>query len=121
MAQNWAKVKSYLTDDIFYKVGSGEARYGKQEVVDFFANTFKTTAVFTGHKPRKIWQEPDIITIEMDAYYEMVGTGKKVTIACCDIYRLRGDKVSEWRVYADMSPWAETTNGALPRQTVGMA
>ena len=107
MAQNWAKVKSYLTDDIFYKVGSGEARYGRQEVVDFFAQTFKTTAIFTGHKVRKIWQEPDIITIEMDAYYEMVATGKQVTIACCDIYRMRGNKVSEWRVYADMSPWIE--------------
>uniref|UniRef100_UPI00155ABA51 antibiotic biosynthesis monooxygenase family protein n=1 Tax=Myxosarcina sp. GI1 TaxID=1541065 RepID=UPI00155ABA51 len=31
-----------------------------------------------------------------------------VTIACCDIYRLRGNRVSEWRVYADMSPWNES-------------
>ena len=122
MAQNWAKVKTYLTDEIFYKVGSGEARYGKQEVVDFFAHTFKNTAVFTGHKVRKIWQEPDIITIEMDAYYHLVPSGKQVTISCCDIYRMRGNKVSEWRVYADMSPWQESsTNGALPKQTVGMA
>ncbi len=108
MAQDWAKVKSYLTDDVFYKVGSGEARYGQQEVVDFFAQTFKTTAIFTGHEVRKIWQEPDIITIEMDAYYELVSSGKQVTIACCDIYRMRGNKVSEWRVYADMSPWEES-------------
>ena len=118
MAQDWAKVKTYLTDDIFYKVGSAEPRYGRQEVVDFFVNTFKTTAVFTGHKVRKVWQEPDIITIEMDAYYQLVPTGKQVTISCCDIYRMRGNKVSEWRVYADMSPWQESTNGALPKQTV---
>ncbi len=118
VAQNWAKVKTYLTDDIFYKVGSAEPRYGRQEVVDFFADTFKTTAVFTGHKVRKIWQEPDIITIEMDAYYKLVSSGKQVTISCCDIYRMRGNKVSEWRVYADMSPWQESTNGAVSRQTV---
>ena len=107
VAQDWEKVKSYLTDDIFYKVGSGAPRYGSQSVVDFFQDTFKTAGVFAGHKVRKIWQEPDIISIEMDAYYEMVGTKKQVTIACCDIYRLRGNQVSEWRVYADMSPWAE--------------
>lgn len=111
--QNWDKVKSCLTDDIFYKVGSGEPRYGQQNVVDFFRDTFKNIAVFTGHKVRKIWQEQDIITLEMDAYYEMVGTKEQVTIACCDIYRMRGNKVSEWRVYADISPW-----GAADNQTV---
>ncbi|MBE9045206.1 nuclear transport factor 2 family protein [Pleurocapsales cyanobacterium LEGE 10410] len=118
VAQNWAKVKTFLTDDIFYKVGSTEPRYGRQEVVDFFADTFRTTAVFTGHKVRKIWQEPDIITIEMDAYYKLVSSGRQVTISCCDIYRMRGNKVSEWRVYADMSPWQESTNGAVSKQTV---
>ena len=117
VAQDWAKVKTYLTDDIYYKVGSTEPRYGRQEVVDFFAETFKTTAVFTGHKVRKIWQEPDIITIEMDAYYKLVSSGRQVTISCCDIYRMRGNKVSEWRVYADMSPWQESTNGVVPKHT----
>jgi alkylhydroperoxidase/carboxymuconolactone decarboxylase family protein YurZ/catechol 2,3-dioxygenase-like lactoylglutathione lyase family enzyme/limonene-1,2-epoxide hydrolase len=104
-AQDWDKVKSYLTDDIFYKVGSGEVVYGPQAVVDFFAHTFKTTAVFYSHDVRKVWQDSDIITIEMDAKYEMVHSKKHVVIACCDVYRLRGNKVSEWRVYADMSPW----------------
>jgi limonene-1,2-epoxide hydrolase/alkylhydroperoxidase/carboxymuconolactone decarboxylase family protein YurZ/catechol 2,3-dioxygenase-like lactoylglutathione lyase family enzyme len=120
IAQDWDTVKSYLTDDIYYKVGSGAPLYGKQAVVDFFIQTFKTTAVFTGHMVRKIWQEPDIITLEMDAYYQMVASGKTVTIACCDIYRLRGNQVSEWRVYADMSPWNESANGVVSRQTVNM-
>ena len=106
MAEDWAKVKTYLTDDIYYKVGSTEPRYGRQEVVDFFAQTFRTTAVFFGHKVRKVWQEQDIISLEMDAYYKLVPSGRQVTISCCDIYRMRGNKVSEWRVYADMSPWS---------------
>ncbi|WP_313949872.1 nuclear transport factor 2 family protein [Aphanizomenon sp. FACHB-1401] len=105
MAEDWEKVKTYLTDDLFYKVGSGEPMYGPNSVVDFFKHTFKTTAKFYGHDARKIWIEPDIITIEMDAKYEMVGSKKHVVVACCDIYRMRGNKVSEWRVYADMTPW----------------
>ncbi|MBS3026171.1 MAG: nuclear transport factor 2 family protein [Dolichospermum sp. DET50] len=105
MAEDWEKVKTYLTDDLFYKVGSGEPMYGPNAVVDFFKHTFKTTAKFYGHDARKIWIEPDIITIEMDAKYEMVGSKKHVVVACCDIYRMRGNKVSEWRVYADMTPW----------------
>ncbi|MEA5619038.1 nuclear transport factor 2 family protein [Cronbergia sp. UHCC 0137] len=107
MAEDWEKVKTYLTDDLLYKVGSGEAMYGPNAVVDFFKHTFKNTAKFYGHDARKIWIEPDIITIEMDAKYEMVGSKKHVKVACCDIYRMRGNKVSEWRVYADMTPWGE--------------
>ena len=120
IAQDWDTVKSYLTDDIYYKVGSGVPLYGKQAVVDSFIQTFKTTAVFTERMVRKIWQEPDIITLEMDAYYQMVASGKTVTIACCDIYRLRGNKVSEWRVYADMSPCNESANGVVSKQMVNM-
>ncbi|MDJ0506242.1 MAG: nuclear transport factor 2 family protein [Nostocales cyanobacterium LE14-WE12] len=113
MAEDWEKVKTYLTDDLFYKVGSGEPMYEPNAVVDFFKHTFKTTAKFYGHDARKIWIEPDIITIEMDAKYEMVGSKKHVTVACCDIYRMRGNKVSEWRVYADMSPWGEAAGKAV--------
>ncbi len=111
MAQDWDKVKSYLTDDVLYKVGSSEPVYGPQAVVDFFKRTFENTAVFSGHDARKVWEAPDIITIEMDAHYQLVPTKKEVTIACCDVYRLRGNKVSEWRVYADMSPWGEAQAG----------
>ncbi len=106
VAQDWEAVKTHLADDIFYKVGSGEPRYGPQAVVDFFKETFKNTAVFAGHEVRKLWQEPDTIAIEMDAYYEMVPNKERVTIACCDIYRMEGNKIKEWRVYADMSPWS---------------
>lgn len=108
IAQDWEKVKTYLTDDIFYTVGSSEPVYGPQAVVDFFERTFKNTAVFYGHDIRKVWQELDIISIEMDAKYELVPSKDHVKIACCDIYRMRGNKVSEWRVYADMSPWSDT-------------
>lgn len=41
----------------------------------------------------------------MDAFYDLVPSGEKITVACCDVYRFEGNKVKEWRVYADMSPW----------------
>ena len=121
ISQNWPKVKSSLTDDILYKFGSGEPRYGRQEVVDCFTETFRTTAVLTGYKTRKIWQEPDVISIEMDAYYTLVANNKQVIISRCDIYRLRGNQISEWRVYADMSPWQESQpqHGVVRQEVVG--
>ncbi|MDJ0554268.1 MAG: DUF1857 family protein [Microcoleaceae cyanobacterium MO_207.B10] len=105
MAQDWEKVKTYLTDDIYYKVGSADPVHGPEAVVNFFKTVFKTKGIFSGHKPRKLWQDSDIVTLEMDAYYELVPSKKNVTISCCDVYRMTGNKVSEWRVYADMTPW----------------
>lgn len=103
----WEELKQYLTDDIFYKVGSGEPVYGKQAVVDFLSNMVSTTAKFQSHNVRKIWDEPGIVAIEMDANYLRLRDQKKLKIACCDIYRMRDNKVSEWRVYADMAPFFE--------------
>ena len=104
---NWEQLKRYLTDDVFYKVGSAPPVYGKQAVVDFLSKLVSTTARFQSHDVRKIWDEPGVVTIEMDANYLRLADNKLIKIACCDIYRMRGNKVSEWRVYADMSPFYE--------------
>lgn len=103
----WEELKDYLTDDVFYKVGSGEPVYGKQAVADFLSTLVRTTAKFQSHNVRKIWDEPGVVMIEMDANYLRLRDQKKIKIACSDIYRLRGNQVSEWRVYADMAPFYE--------------
>lgn len=106
--EDWEQVKTFLTEDIFYKVGSSEPVYGQQAVVDFLSSLFQTTAKFTGHSVRKIWNEPGLIAVEMDAKYTTVKDNKHLTIACCDIYRMRGNQVNEWRVYADILPFYQT-------------
>ena len=108
LAEDWEQVKTFLTDDIFYKVGSAEPVYGRQAVADFLSSLFQNTAKFTGHEVRKICNEPGIILVEMDAKYITVKDKKHLTIACCDIYRMRGNQVSEWRVYADILPFYQT-------------
>lgn len=107
LKENWEKVKTFLTDDLMYKVGSSEPRYGKDAVSDFLASTFKTTAKLESHDIRKIWEEPGMIAIEMDANYRRVRDNRLVKVACCDIYRMRGNQIYEWRVYADGTPLFE--------------
>ncbi|MFS0518373.1 nuclear transport factor 2 family protein [Nostoc sp. UIC 10607] len=117
--EDWEQAKGFLTDDIFYKVGSSEPVYGKQAVVNFLSSLFTNTAKFTGHSVRKIWNEPGIIVVEMDAKYITVQDKRHLTIACCDIYRLRGNQVSEWRVYADILPFYQTNSQEQQAQTNG--
>jgi len=107
LKENWDKVRTFLTDDLFYKVGSGEPRHGRDAVATFLSNIFKTTAKLEGHDIRKIWEEPGMIAIEMDAKYRRVKDGQLVKVACVDIYRMRGNQIYEWRVYADGTPLFE--------------
>ena len=102
--EDWEQVKTLLTDDLMYKVGSSEPRYGNEAVADFLSSVFKSTAKLEGHDVRKVWEEPGIITIEMDANYRRVKDNQLVKVACCDVYRMRGNQVYEWRVYADGTP-----------------
>ena len=114
LKEDWEQVKNFLTDDIFYKVGSSEPVYGKQAVVNFLSTLFATTAKFIGHEVRKVWHEPGIVVVEMDAKYVTVQDKRHLTIACCDIYRLRGNQVSEWRVYVDILPFYQTSPQEQP-------
>jgi catechol 2,3-dioxygenase-like lactoylglutathione lyase family enzyme/limonene-1,2-epoxide hydrolase len=119
LKEDWEQVKPFLTEDILYKVGSAEPVYGKQSVVAFLSSMFANTAKFTGHEIRKIWNEPGIIVVEMDAKYTTVKDKKHLTIACCDIYRMRGNQVSEWRVYADILPFYQTDLQEQQTQQMG--
>ncbi|BAZ48586.1 hypothetical protein NIES4103_11940 [Nostoc sp. NIES-4103] len=119
LKEDWEQAKQYLTDDVYYKVGSSEPVYGKQAVVNYLSSLFTTTAKFTGHSVRKIWQEPGIVVVEMDAKYVTVQDKRHLTIACCDIYRLRGTQVSEWRVYVDLLPFYENIIQQQQVQTNG--
>jgi limonene-1,2-epoxide hydrolase len=101
--EDWDEVKSHLTDDVFYKVGSDPERHGPEDVVGFLKELF-LTAKFTGEDVRQIWESEGAVVIEMDAHYLRVKDGKQFSIACVDIYRLQGDKVREWRVYPDLRP-----------------
>ncbi|BAZ48589.1 ethyl tert-butyl ether degradation EthD [Nostoc sp. NIES-4103] len=119
LKEDWEQAKQYLTDDVYYKVGSSEPVYGKQAVVDYLSTLFATTAKFVGHEVRKIWHEPGVVVVEMDAKYVTVKDQRHLTIACCDIYRLRGNQVSEWRVYVDLLPFFETPAQEQQPQTNG--
>jgi hypothetical protein len=104
---DWAKVQSYLTDDVMYKMGSEEPKFGKEAPTRALDWLFKNAAKLEGEDIKKIWEEPGIITVEMDANYRRLKDNKLVKIPCVDVYRMRGNQVYEWRVYTDGRPLFE--------------
>lgn len=80
--------------------------HGADNTIKALKTMFTPVAKFTGHKVRQIWEAEGVdgVAIEMDAYYRRIKDNKDFVITCTDIYRLRGDKIGEWRVNADVSP-----------------
>jgi limonene-1,2-epoxide hydrolase len=102
--QDWDKVKSLLAEDILYRPGSRPEIHGRENVLAAMKQIFTQLARFVSHEPRQIWEGNGRVAIEMDAVYQRIRDGKDFVIACTDIYRVGNNQISEWRVYADISP-----------------
>lgn len=96
-----------LTDDHKFIFGSRPPVIGKddaREQVLFFWTLI-------GRLKHNIWrvtEAGDLIFVEANVDYERLD-GQWVTVPCCDVIRIRGDKICEQRAYLDQSPvFAET-------------
>ena len=97
-----------LTDDHKFIFGSRPPVIGKEdarEQVLFFWTLI-------GRLKHNIWRVSevgdDLIFVEANVDYERPD-GLWVTVPCCDVIRIRGDKICEQRAYLDQSPvFAET-------------
>lgn len=101
--EKWDEFMPFFTADLFYKVGSHDPVIGPKAAADYLASFYKTVKPAT-HDLRGIWElDGGIVIVEMDANYNRIADGKRVTVPCCDVYRFDGDLIKEWRVYPDVA------------------
>ncbi|GAX38302.1 EthD domain-containing protein [Nodularia sp. NIES-3585] len=75
----------------------------KQSVDAFFS---QVSALY--HEIKMMWEVGDVVFVEMDVIYWRKD-GSVVTLPCCDIFRLEGDKFSELRIFMDANPLADAS------------
>ncbi len=95
---------SYLHADVTYSVGAQEPRRGVAAIIDY-ARAQARLVRWTGHTLRGCWRSDDVLIVEVTSHFTRVAGGKKIDLPCTDIYRFRGGRIADWRVYADMSPF----------------
>jgi ketosteroid isomerase-like protein len=49
------------------------------------------------------WESGDTVVCEMEITYTRLD-GRKVTVPCCDVFRISGDEIQEMRVFVDTTP-----------------
>ncbi|MDR9893515.1 nuclear transport factor 2 family protein [Aetokthonos hydrillicola Thurmond2011] len=101
--RDWENLKTFFTEDVFYKVGASTEMRGVQDVIDYVSWLFSNVAPRIPFYFRGIWEIEDTVIIEMDATFTRVSDGKPISFPCVDIMRFEGNKIREWRVYPDQT------------------
>jgi limonene-1,2-epoxide hydrolase len=97
---NWDKFKSYLADDVYYRVGNTAEVRGPQAVVDYLINSFFPRLAITDLQTRAAWQDGNTVMLELNMAGHRVKDKKNISYPCIDVFRFKGDKIGDWRVYA---------------------
>lgn len=101
---DWDGARDHFTEDVTYRVGSTSSFQGVDGVRRYM--TWQNGLVrWEGHTLRQQWNDDDVVIIEADSHFLRLSDNRQVTVSCTDIYRMRGTRIQDWRVYADMSPF----------------
>jgi len=96
---------SFLTDDVVLVFGNAAAVRGKAAVE---AQARQVTSRLKGvrHEIHDIWHagnNADIVIARMTVHYARLDAST-VSLPCCNIFRLSGDLIADYRIYMDVSP-----------------
>jgi ketosteroid isomerase-like protein len=84
-------------------------RLGNQDVVEGKAAFLATSQAFASsinqirHEIHSLWNVDDVVIAEMDVHYERLDGGR-LTLPCCNVFRVRDGLVSDYRIYMDIGP-----------------
>jgi ketosteroid isomerase-like protein len=101
-AQDPAAVAAYMTDDVRMRLGNADLVEGKAAFREATA-AFVASITAIRHEITSMWSVDDVVIAEMDVHYERLD-GRKVTLPVCNVFRVRGGLVSDYRVYLDIGP-----------------
>ena len=92
--------KSFLTDDVYYRVGNSEEVVGPQSIVEYMGQMMASSLAINDMKIIGAWEIGDVVIVEFDIGGFRYDINQQIRYPCIDIYRFRGDKIRDWRVFA---------------------
>ena len=95
----------HLCDDITVLFGNFDPLIGSAAFVQLFGQ-FASSLQAVRHEIHDIWpaaSDLDILIATMTAHYTRTD-GRRVSLPCCNVFRMSGALIAEYRVYMDISP-----------------
>ncbi len=101
-ARDAAGFADFLTDDARFRFGSAPAVTGRADIVEavdaFFASLAGVNHVITAVATRD-----DMLFCEGETTYTRQD-GRKVVVPFADVFEYAGDRIADYRIYADLTP-----------------
>jgi hypothetical protein len=97
---NWDTFKSYLAEDVYYRVGNTVEVKGPDAVVDYMIKLLSTGLAIKDLHTKSAWETDDAVIVEFKVAGLRLRDKQEVTYPCLDICRFSSGKISDWRVYA---------------------
>jgi ketosteroid isomerase-like protein len=91
-----------VTQDVRLQIGNAEVVLGKAEFVQALQAFFGSVTSFR-HTVTNVWSDHDAVIAELQVQYTRLD-GRKLTLPCCNVFRVRDGAVSDYRVYMDITP-----------------
>jgi ketosteroid isomerase-like protein len=101
-AKDVLELAAFMTDDVGLRLGNAEPVQGKSAFVEA-VNAFLASVAGFRHEVLNVRSDGDALIAEFDVHYTRLDGGK-VTVPCCNVFRLRGGLVAEYRSYIDATP-----------------
>lgn len=110
--RDWDRARDCFTADVRYQVGSRSVHHGPDGIRRYM-DWQNSVVRWDGHTLRQRWNSDDVVIIEVDSHFTRLSDATAITVSCTDIYRMRGLRIHDWRVYADFSPFGTTIPAEL--------
>jgi ketosteroid isomerase-like protein len=101
-AKEVSTLAELVTDDVKLRLGNAPTAQGKSAFVDA-VNAFLGSAAGLRHKILSLWCHGHTLIAELDVHNTRLDGGK-VTLPCCNVFKLRDGLISEYRSYMDATP-----------------
>ncbi len=93
---------AYLTPDAQFRYGSAPAATGTAAIVHALDGFFPGIAALS-HRITDLWEVPGHLICRGEVAYTRLD-GKTVTAPFCNVFTMRGEKVSHYEIYLDPTP-----------------
>jgi limonene-1,2-epoxide hydrolase len=96
-------IAALMTDDVQFRFGNAPTVHGRAAVAEG-AETFARSVAGVRHEIRHIWEiDGHNVVCVMDVHYERLD-GRRLTLPCCNVFRLSGELIADYRIYMDVNP-----------------
>ncbi|MEL6678469.1 MAG: nuclear transport factor 2 family protein [Pseudomonadota bacterium] len=101
----WEDAAACFTPGVTYRVGARPPVTGLDGIRRYME--WQTERVsWDGHDLNRILVRDSTVLFEVVSHFTRRADGSTFKLPCVDIYTFEGDRIADWRVYADMTAFA---------------